>query len=101
MAENVSPVKGEDGRRRDVTINLRAPAQTKDVIERAARASGKTLTDFMIETARQRAEEVLLDQRFFALDEQKFAAFMTALDHPPAPSKELRDLLRGPSPWEK
>jgi uncharacterized protein (DUF1778 family) len=91
----------DDARRRDVKINLRAPAQTKEIIDKAAKVVGKTLTDFMIDTARQRAEEVLLDQRFFVLDEEKFAQFMAVLDQPPAPSEELRKLLLSKSPWDK
>lgn len=91
----------DEAQRRDVKINLRAPAQTKDLIETAARVVGKTLTDFVLDSARQRAEEVLLDQRFFSLDEQKFAAFMAVLDQPPAPSEELRKLLLDKTPWER
>lgn len=91
----------EDARRRDVKINLRAPAQTKDIIDKAAKVVGKTLTDFMIESARQRAEQVLLDQRFFELDDDRFAEFIAILDRPPAPSAEFRKLLLRKSPWEK
>lgn len=91
----------DDTRRRDVKINLRAPAQTKEIIDKAAKVVGMTLTDFMIDTARQRAEEILLDQRFFALDEEKFAQFIAVLDQPPAPSEELRKLLLSKAPWDK
>jgi uncharacterized protein (DUF1778 family) len=91
----------DNARRRDVNINLRASAQTKNVIDSAAKAVGKSLTDFVLDSALQRAEEVLLDQRFFKLDEEKFTAFMAVLDQPPAPSEELRKLLLAKAPWEK
>jgi uncharacterized protein (DUF1778 family) len=101
MARGAYLADQDDGRRRDVKINLRAPAQTKDLIESAARVVGKTLTDFVLDSAKRRAEEVLLDQRFFALDDAKFAAFMSVLDCAPAPSEELRKLLLDKAPWEK
>ena len=91
----------EDTRRRGVNINLRATPQTKDLIDSAAKVVGKTLTDFVLDSARRSAEEVLLDQRIFMLDDEKHAAFMAVLDSPPAPSEELRKLLLSKSPWEK
>jgi uncharacterized protein (DUF1778 family) len=87
--------------RSDVTINLRATRQTKELIDTAAELTGKTRSEFILETARQKAEDVLLDQRLFVMNDEQFAAFMAVLDNPPPPSAELRDLLLGKSPWEK
>jgi uncharacterized protein (DUF1778 family) len=81
------------------TISMRIPAETCDLIDRAAKATGRTRTDFMLETARKAAEEALLDQRFFYLDTTKYAAFLKALDAPPRDLPELRKLLTAPAPW--
>jgi uncharacterized protein (DUF1778 family) len=43
------------------TISMRVPPQTRDLIDRAAKATGRTRTDFMLEAARKAAEEALLD----------------------------------------
>jgi uncharacterized protein (DUF1778 family) len=81
------------------TISMRIPPDARDLIDRAAQATGRTRTDFMLETARKAAEEVLLDQRFFYLDTAEYAAFVKALDAPPRDLPELRKLLAEPAPW--
>jgi uncharacterized protein (DUF1778 family) len=45
------------------SINLRIEANTRQLIDDAAAILGKTRTEFMIETARRQAIDVLLDQR--------------------------------------
>ena len=83
-----------------VTINLRASAKLRDLVDRAAEAAGKTRTEFMLEAARERAENLLLDRRFFELDGPQFEAFQRALDAPAPPNAKLRALFRRPPPWK-
>ncbi len=83
------------------SINLRIEGQTRQLIDDAAAVLGKTRTEFMIESARRQAIDVLLDQRLFALDADRHDAFMAALDHPPAPGPKLRSLLRRVPAWQK
>jgi uncharacterized protein (DUF1778 family) len=83
------------------SINLRIEANTRQLIDDAAAILGKTRTEFMIETARRQAIDVLLDQRLFALDAKRYDAFMHALDNPPAPGPKLRSLLRRAPAWQK
>jgi uncharacterized protein (DUF1778 family) len=83
------------------SINLRIEANTRRLIDEAAAILGKTRTEFMIESARRQAIEVLLDQRFFMLGSERHDAFMHALDNPPAPGPKLRSLLRRVPAWEK
>ena len=84
-----SPVADTKG-----SINLRIEAQTRQLIDDAAAILGKTRTEFMIESARRQAIDVLLDQRLFVLDADRYDAFVHALDNPPAPGPKLRSLLR-------
>jgi uncharacterized protein (DUF1778 family) len=81
-------------------LNIRATREQRDVIDRAAALTGKSRTDFILESAVRDAQHVLLDARFFMLDEKAFQGFVDLLDQPPAPSARLRELLRTPSPWE-
>lgn len=81
------------------SINLRIEAQTRQLIDDAAAALGKTRTEFMIESARTQAIDVLLDQRLFVLDPDRYDAFVEALDNPPAPGPRLRTLLRRKPAW--
>ena len=83
------------------TINLRASAEQKALIDRAASRLGKTRTEFMLESAREAAENTLLDQRLFLLDDSDYARFVARLDEPVAPSDALRKLLATPAPWER
>lgn len=97
----VALARSHDERRRSVTINLRAPKQLKELIDRAARVLGKSRTEFVLDSARSRAEDVLLDQRLFVLDHDRYTAFLRLLDEPPKPTEELKRLLSMKSPWEK
>lgn len=82
------------------SINLRMEARTKQLIDEAASILGKTRTEFMVESARQVAIDVLLDQRLFVLDPDRHGLFVDALDHPPAPGPKLRALLRRSPSWK-
>ncbi len=93
VAERTPDVKG--------SINLRIEAGTRQLIDDAAAALGKTRTEFMVDSARREAIDVLLDQRLFALDPDAYGAFVTALDNPPAPGPKLKALLGRAPAWQK
>jgi uncharacterized protein (DUF1778 family) len=83
------------------SINLRIETQTRRLIDDAAAIVGKTRTEFMVESARRQAIDVLLDQRLFVLDGERYDAFMHALDNPPPPGPKLKALLRRVPAWER
>jgi uncharacterized protein (DUF1778 family) len=83
-----------------VTISIRAKAGQRDLIDQAANRLGRSRSDFMLEAACRQAEDVLLDQTYFALDAERMAAFRSMLDNPPAPSERLRRLLNATTPWK-
>lgn len=83
------------------TINLRIEARTRQLIDDAAAVLGKTRTDFMIDSARAQAIDVLLDQRLFVLDSDQFDAFVDVLNCPPQPDPKLRALMRRMPLWER
>lgn len=83
------------------TINVRAPAEVRDLIDRAASAQGKTRTDFMLDASTEAARRVLLDQVFFQLDEKRLKAFNAALEQPVGNNQAVRRLLAKKSPWER
>jgi uncharacterized protein (DUF1778 family) len=84
-----------------VSINIRAKARQRDLIDRAARRLGRSRTDFMLEAACRQAEDVLLDQTFFSVDAGTFAKFRALLDRPLPPTDKLRRLLKTKAPWDK
>jgi len=84
-----------------VSINIRAKARQRDLIDQAAERLGRSRSDFMLEAACNRAEDVLLDQTFFTLEADAFARFQAMLDAPPEPNERLRRFLSEKSPWDK
>lgn len=82
------------------SINLRIEGQTRRIIDEAAALLGKTRTEFMVDSARALAIDVLLDQRLFNLDPERYDAFVHALDNSPAPGPKLRALLRRTPAWK-
>ncbi|ATC32753.1 DUF1778 domain-containing protein [Caulobacter vibrioides] len=100
-AAPTAPAHGEPASGAKGSINLRIEAQTRQLIDDAAAVLGKTRTEFMIDSARAQAIDVLLDQRLFVLDAERYDAFMHALDNPPAPGPKLRALLRRTPAWSR
>jgi uncharacterized protein (DUF1778 family) len=84
----------------DTTITMRLPAQTRELIDRAAAMVDKSRTEFVLESARERAVDVLLDQRIFHLDSDASEAFARMLENPPATVPALRKLMASKAPWE-
>jgi uncharacterized protein (DUF1778 family) len=88
-------------RKRGVIINLRADERRRTLIDRAAETVGKNRSEFMLEAACREAISVLLDQRFFVLDQKAFDRFNHALEKPPSDNPRLRRLLSTKAPWER
>ena len=86
---------------REAHIHIRASVETKALIERAAAAVGKSLSEFTLDLTRKGAVDVLLDQRLFELDSKQFDAFSKALDNPPPAGPKLRALMHRRPLWEK
>lgn len=83
---------------RTSNINIRVAPETLGLIDRAAQAAGKTRTGFMIDAARQAAEEALLDQAFVSVDQETYERFVAVLDRPPS-GEGFERLMRVRKPW--
>ncbi len=86
---------------KDSLINMRIHSGMRDFIDYAAHVSGKGRSDFMLEAACEKAEEVLLDRRLFFVDSDKWDEFNQILDNPPQPNNNLKKLLSTSPPWDK
>ena len=78
-------------------LDLRLTGAAKRTLQSAAEASHKTLSDFVLESALSRADNVLADRRVLQLDDSRWVAFMAALDAPTRPRPRLERLLNEPS----
>jgi uncharacterized protein (DUF1778 family) len=81
-------------------INIRALEGQRALIDKAASSLNKTRSDFMLEVACQAAENILLDQRLFLVDDDTFNTFQAQLDAPVADNEKLHYLLNQKSPWD-
>ncbi len=81
-------------------LDLRLTPAAKQVLQSAAAASERSVSEFVLESALARAEETLPDRRRFGLDAEQWSAFQAALDAPPRPLPRLAELLREPSVFD-
>ncbi len=84
---------------RSDNINIRATPDMIGLIDRAAKVYGKTRTDFILDTMCKFSEEVVLDQRLFILDQDKWNEFNKALDAPTRSNENLEKLLSRKPVW--
>ncbi len=77
-------------------LNVRLRPADDELIRRAAQESGQTVTDFMTASARERAKELLADQKSFRLDAETWEQFVKLLDRPVVPSPQLVELFSRP-----
>lgn len=82
-------------------INMRVEPFQQSLLDRAASVKHVDRTTFIINAACREAEEVLLEQNLFQLDDEAFNAFQSALESPVPVNARLKSLLKEPSPWEK
>lgn len=82
-------------------VNLRVRHDIRSLIDRAAKAQGKTCSDFMIDAARRAAEEFLLDQTPVRVDPATYAQFLEVLDLLPSGEGFARLMNAPPRPWDK
>lgn len=87
--------------KRDDLIQIRASAATKAILNRAATLRGQKLSEFMLDSARARAEETILDQRLFTLDDAAYDAFLAMLDAPTKPDKTVRTRMNRKPAWNR
>jgi uncharacterized protein (DUF1778 family) len=94
------PALQQEKARRE-TLNLRIKPELRGLIDRAAELTGKNRTDFVLNAARNAAEDALLDRTVFAVNPKAYAEFLARLDSPPRPNARLRRSLLTAAPWEK
>ena len=81
-------------------INMRVEPDQRALLTKAAAMLNKDRSAFILDVACREAENVLLNQRLFQLDDDAFAAFTAALEEPAPANEKLKSLLTSPSPWE-
>jgi uncharacterized protein (DUF1778 family) len=95
-SEGVMAISTKD-ETRTKRFNLRATPKQEKLIRVAAERKGLNVTDFILESACERAEQTIADQSHFVVDQTAWDLFMKALDEPPCPISQVRKLFSDPS----
>lgn len=86
--------------RKETRLSIRASAESKRLLERAARKENKNVSDFVLENALSAAEAIVADDSNFSLDDSQWKKFIAALDTPPRDIPALRQLLTTPGVFD-
>jgi uncharacterized protein (DUF1778 family) len=86
---------------RTARLGLRATPQQEAVLRRAAEVSHKSMTDFILDSAFQAAEQTLLGQRLFTLTGNQAEALLDLFDRPEQDNAGLKDLFSRSAPWTR
>ena len=81
-------------------LDLRLTPSAKRVLQSAATAAQRSVSEFVLESALARAEETLPERQRFGLNAERWQAFLAALDAPPRANLRLKKLLQTPSVFE-
>ena len=85
---------------RSEKLDLRLTPEAKRRITAAAEAQQRSVTDFVLQSALERADEALANRTRFLLSTEDWEKFHAALDAPPRDLPRLRKLLSTPGPFD-
>ena len=71
-------------------IDLRLTNEDKSIIEEAAAMTNQTITQFMVNSASERAAEVIEQHRRLFLEKASWDVVMEAISNPPTPNDRLK-----------
>ena len=86
---------------KEFRFNLRATKAQREVVERGAAVHGQKMSDFILSSACEKAEQILAEQRNFVVPSTQWDAFVAALDRPPVRHARLARLMSEPSILER
>ena len=81
-------------------LDLRLSTEAKQALQAAALVRQTSVSDFVLASALEAAQEALADRNRFGLDADQWAAFQAALDAPPTSNPRLQRLLQERSVFE-
>ncbi|WP_118986489.1 type II toxin-antitoxin system TacA family antitoxin [Photorhabdus sp. CRCIA-P01] len=85
--------------RKNKTLNLGIRQEDRDLINRAAKVKGKTVTEYIFDTIKSDAENTLLGHFFMVVSPEIFNAFIAKLDVPAVPNERLIQTANMKKPW--
>ncbi len=80
-------------------IEVRASEGQASVLRQAASLTETTMTDFILDSAVERAERVVADRRWFVADQTQWDEFQRLLDEPLPSTVKFERLAARPRPF--
>lgn len=75
-------------------VDFRLTQEVKDVFVRAANLTNKTLSAFLIDTAYERANQIISEQERLTLSNEERDKFFALLDNPSIPNERAKSAMR-------
>jgi len=75
-------------------LEARVSPEQKELIRRAAKLQGRSITDFCASSAEQAAREVIQTSEVLTLSARAARAFIEAVENPPRPNERLRAAMK-------
>ena len=79
-------------------LNVRIASIDDALFRRAATAAHESLSEFVIKSARERAQRLLADRARFVLSDEQWSAFNAALNRPGEAAPAVVELFQRPRP---
>lgn len=89
--QNAAQKRGSPRRER---LETRLTVEQKTLVQQAAALEGRSVSDFIVTSATERAEEVIRSRRVLRLTAEDSQFFAEAVLNPADPSEALRDAAR-------
>lgn len=78
----------------DDRVVSRIPRSNRVIIEKAAAVYGATVNQFIVQTALDRATQILEREELLRLSEKDAEVFLEAIDNPPLPNNKLTEAMQ-------
>lgn len=80
--------------RAEERLSARVPSNVRELIAQAAQAVGATVNQFLVQSAVEKATEILERERVISLSSRDAATIFDLLENPPQASDALKEALR-------
>lgn len=80
--------------RKDERVNLRVDARTKAMLVKAAEISGTPLTEFVVQTALDRADRLVSQPKVTRVSNEEFFRVLDLIENPPEPTDYLVEAMQ-------
>jgi len=75
-------------------VSARVPSHVYTTLTQAAELSGATLNQFLVQSAFEKAQLIIEQERVISMTQQSASIFFNALEKPPAPGKKLKKAVK-------